>query len=512
MSNFIEHPLLKKNSIEGRLYQEMIVASAVQKNTLCILPTGLGKTAVAALVAAHRLNKEKGKVLFMAPTRPLVEQHRNTFTNFFSIPEEVMITITGTIAPEERELLWKSATLAFATPQTVKNDIEENRIDLNKFSLIIFDETHRAVGDYAYPFVAKNYMEQNTNPLILGLTASPGGNKEKIQEICENLFIENVELRTEDDDDVKPYVKEVNVEWRKVKLTSEYKKLIKSVKKAQQKQVDYLKDKDYLSTDKKSDLIKLQKDLIKRAKAGEPHLFGMVSVTAEAIKLEHALDMLETQGISAFLSYIKKMESQKNKASDRILSNPIIKRTVKKSAQMNAEGIEHPKLEEMKGIILTTLRENPDSKIIVFSHFRDMVSKLEDTLSEIDGCKPVTLVGQSRGGMTQQEQIERIEEFEENKYNTLICTSIGEEGLHLSSADIAVFYEPVASEIRSIQRRGRVGRTKVGKIYILMAEDTRDVAYYWSAKNKEKKMKSYLNKIKQTDKLEFGKQKNLKDF
>ena len=75
-------------------------------------------------------------------------------------------------------------------------------------------------------------------------------------------------------------------------------------------------------------------------------------------------------------------------------------------------------------------------------------------------------------------------------------TSISEEGLDLPKVDYAIFYEAVPSEIRAIQRRGRVGRQSTGKIIFLLTKGTRDESYYWSAFHKEKRMKSILYNIK----------------
>ena len=104
------------------------------------------------------------------------------------------------------------------------------------------------------------------------------------------------------------------------------------------------------------------------------------------------------------------------------------------------------------------------------------------------------LVGQKEG-LSQKEQMQIIQDFEDKKYNCLVATSIGEEGLSLEAADLAIFYEPVASEIRTIQRKGRVGRTKEGKIIALITKNTRDEAYYWVAKRKENVMKETLSKM-----------------
>ena len=132
----------------------------------------------------------------------------------------------------------------------------------------------------------------------------------------------------------------------------------------------------------------------------------------------------------------------------------------------------------------------------MFSHYRDNIELIRKILRNIEDCKPVVLIGQSgEKGLSQKEQIEILKDYEAGVYNCLITSPIGEEGLHIPSADLAIFYEPVPSEIRTIQRRGRVGRTKVGKIIFLLTKKTRDEGYYWSAYRKEKKMKNILKEM-----------------
>jgi ERCC4-related helicase len=220
MEEYVTHPRINKNTIERRKYQESIVASAVTGNTLAVLPTGLGKTSIAAMVSAHRLNNYKGKILFLAPTRPLVEQHRKSFEKFLKTEVEDFQVVTGEDSPENRGMLYKRGNIIFSTPQTVKNDLKKRVLDLKEFCLLIVDEAHRAVGNYAYPYVAKVYMIQAINPLILALTASPGAYRTKINEVKNKLYIKNVEIKSRDDEDVKPYIQEVKQYFEKVELTS----------------------------------------------------------------------------------------------------------------------------------------------------------------------------------------------------------------------------------------------------------------------------------------------------
>src|SRR3989338_6535377 len=216
---FVSHPWINKNSIEKREYQEKLAQTALAANTLCVLPTGLGKTNIAALVAAERLQKNmNGKILFMAPTKPLVDQHHTSFAKMLRIGESELKVVTGEDKPETRSELYKKADIIFSTPQTIENDLQKNVLSLKDFSLLIFDEAHRCIGNYAYTYIAKIYTSQCADPLILALTAYPGSELNKINLIKDNLFVKNVAIKTRDDSDVKPYVQEAKQEWLEVEL------------------------------------------------------------------------------------------------------------------------------------------------------------------------------------------------------------------------------------------------------------------------------------------------------
>ena len=199
----INHPLIRPESLESREYQLTVAMRALDANTLVVLPTGLGKTAVALIVAASRLYNEGGKVLMLAPTKPLVEQHLRYFEKLLVLPgnpdeKSHFVMFTGETPGEQRTDEWKRSTVIFATPQVIKNDILAGRYSLEDVTLMIIDECHRAVGNYAYVFLAEQYREQAKNPRILAMTASPGGQQEKVRDVCANIGIEQVETRSED--------------------------------------------------------------------------------------------------------------------------------------------------------------------------------------------------------------------------------------------------------------------------------------------------------------------------
>ena len=193
---FLTHPLIKPDTVELRKYQEAIIATSANKNTIVVLPTGLGKTLIVVIVAAHRLDKfNDSKVLFLAPTKPLAVQHAETFRQILNLKDEEICVFTSATPTNKRNDLWEKSRVILATPQTIDNEIMKN-LDLSNVSFLVFDEAHRAVGNYAYGFIAGEYMKKAKHPLIMGLSASPSSDIEKISEISKNLFIQSVEIST----------------------------------------------------------------------------------------------------------------------------------------------------------------------------------------------------------------------------------------------------------------------------------------------------------------------------
>ncbi|RLI92569.1 MAG: Hef nuclease [Candidatus Altiarchaeales archaeon] len=508
---YVTHPLIKSDAISLRRYQEAIVSRALDANTLVVLPTGLGKTVIAAMVAAHRLKKfQRSKVLFLAPTRPLAIQHHRTFRDILNIGE--MVVLTGMDAIKKREELWDKNRMIFATPQTIENDILRG-LSLRDVSLIIVDECHRSVGNYSYVHIAEEYMKTAQNPLILGLTASPSSEDETIKEICKNLFIQRVEAKTEHDADVKPYIQEVKTEWIKVELPEEFKRVKKIISELLRDDLRELKKMNYLksaSLDKinKKTLLQVQSEIRKEIVSGMDS-FIPASLVASALKINHALELLETQGISSLDNYLGRLRRQKSKAIKRLFTDQRVRSLVKIVHDLNVLGVDHPKLDELARIV----KENRDKKIIVFTQYRDSVEKIIDKLNE-NGIMAHEFIGQAsrdgKRGMTQREQVRVLEDFREGKYSVLCATSVAEEGIDIPKVDMVIFYEPIPSEIRSIQRRGRTGRSATGNVIVLMAKDTRDETYYWAAIHKERKMRKLIRKMRDRFEGDTGQQSLIK--
>jgi Fanconi anemia group M protein len=503
-----------KTKLELRLYQQTILNSAANHNTLVILPTGLGKTRIAIALAGLALGK--GKVLVMAPTLPLVNQHYKTFSEFFS-PSEELVVLSGKIKSKERIELWKKARLIFATPQTIRFDVIAGRISLADVSLIVFDEAHRASGDYAYVFVAGAFAQASQDGKVLALTASPG-NEVNVEEICKNLFIEKVEARDRNHPEVVQYVKKIHTKYMLVDLTPPLLDIKKHMDVALAARIAELSK--YSGVNMVPDRVSRKTILALKQNLQMSFMqdkrFGYaLSLCASVIKLQHAHSLLTTESLQALRRYFEKIwylaSHRKTRALKDITGDFRVRMAYSLTLKALENKLEHPKLEALRSAIERQLEGKPSSKILIFTEFRDNVSVITDLLSNIQNASVHKFIGQASGfekGMSQKTQTEVLERFRNNELNVLICTSVGEEGIDIPDVDLVVFYSPLPSVIRTIQRRGRTGRTSLGQVLMLVAKGTRDEAYYWASKRKEERLQQVISNLQNTNK-EMVKQSTL---
>lgn len=500
----ISHPLIRPDSLESREYQLSIAMKALDANTMVILPTGLGKTAVALLVAASRLYNEKGKVLMLAPTKPLVEQHLRYFEKYLLLKPDTgsvsspFVMFTGDAPPAERTADWERATVILATPQVIKNDLIAGRYTLADVTLMIVDECHRAVGNYAYVFLAQRYLSSADKPLLLAMTASPGGVQEKVQDVCSNLGIGQVETRTENDPDVRPYVFERELEFISIDLPPDLKSAIQVINGLIDERLALLASLHFTVPKREKlsmkELNAINAQIQQRIANRDPAGYSAASVYAECMKLKHAVMLAESQGSEVLKGYLAKLYAEGtgsggSKASQRLAADQSFRELFERSVAWQKEL--HPKVEIALGLVREQLVTHPDSRIIIFATYRDTVQLLVDHLTT-NGIACERFVGQAtkdtEKGLSQKKQIAALSRFREGEFKVLIATSVGEEGLDVPSTDLVIFYEAVPSEIRSIQRKGRTGRSGAGRVVVLVTKGTSDEVFRHVSAAKEKMM------------------------
>lgn len=515
MAHYIDHPLIKSNAIEARLYQQVLAADVLKKgNTMIVAPTALGKTIVATLVAADRLEKVKNsKILVLAPSKPLAIQHESTFKEFLTVP---CSSITGAVKTDERVKRWEESQIICATPQTVESDLLRGRYSLKDVSLVVFDECHHGVGSYSYVYLASRYVKESKFNLILGLTASPGSDKEKIKEVCDNLYIQSIVVKTEEDNDVRPYFNPVAIDWVRVKMSSELEKIKTHVDKALKIRLKGLKNMGVIRTVSvnKLDILKARgrvQSAIARSVNPKKECFQAISILSAVINIQHSQELIETQGVVTFNKYVARLRKKKTKAAKSLIQDPNFGKAIYLAREAEKHGLEHPKLKKVTDIIKKELGQNgqtklqsdryvkdadqKSSKIMVFTQYRDSLEMIHQKL-EKEGIKSAKFFGQAsrdgEKGLTQKEQKEIIKAFKIGEYDVLLSTSVAEEGIDIPAVDLVILYEPVPSEVRMIQRRGRTGRKRSGRVKVLITNGTRDEGYYWASVNKERRMKHQL--------------------
>jgi ERCC4-related helicase len=495
------------NNITPREYQEEIFKTCIEKNCLVVLPTGLGKTLIALMLTIERMKAFPGeKVLFLAPTRPLAEQHLKYFKK--NLPELFgeMQLFTGSVNAENRKKIWQTADIIFSTPQCIANDLRKKMYTLKDVCLLIEDEAHRCIKNYDYKYVAEQYKENSIHPRIMGLTASPGSEKSKIKDICKNLSIEEVELRTRESSDVKEHIQELEFEKVMLDFPPEFQEMRRALLNLFEEYVIELRTRKVLfGPASKTDLINLQKKIsatIMRNSTNFNYMQG-ASACAQAIKLQHALELLETQTLAGFYKYLESLVEQAAKKQSKGVVRLVLRSefnfVLTQANELLIKNMEHPKVQELINIINREKEKNKSMKMIIFTQFRETASNISKKINEIEGIKSKTFIGQAKKegeGLNQKQQKKIIEEFSEGKINVICATCIAEEGLDIPEVNIVVFYEPVPSAIRMIQRAGRTARLMKGKLIMLITKKTRDEAFFYVSRSREKKMKTAIESIK----------------
>ena len=498
---YVDHALIEPQTVMERGYQSALARSCLGASTLLVLPTGLGKTVIALRVAAEVLRTRGGKALFLAPTRPLVAQTAE-YLGRHLVGRSVGI-MTGESSPSERRRTWERNDVLVATPQSVANDLERGSFDLEEVSLIVYDEAHRAVGNYAYVRVARH----NRSALSLGMTASPGATRKRIRAVCANLGLRELEWRDDGDEDVAPHVHDVDVDIIEVEPPEHMHEVQELLRRLQRPSLDVLEKMRLIKNDRPATvpyLLQVDKSIRSRMGGrGGGYLFRAMSANAAAIKVAHAIELAGCQSTAALKRYVEKLRREGASKSGSRASKQLAASPELNELERLLEGAgEHPKMRIVGELVSDQLRDVPSSKVIVFTNYRDSCDAVVEMLSSLPDVRVSRLVGQARRfgdhGQRQEQQVKVLERLKDGDINVVVATCIGEEGLDVANTDLVIFYEPVPSEIRSIQRRGRTGRSRAGRVVVLVTAGTRDVTSLQAAAGKERAMHRHLARFKGT--------------
>ncbi|KAI1132247.1 hypothetical protein F5Y10DRAFT_231319 [Nemania abortiva] len=504
-----------------RDYQFSIVKNGLFNNTLVALPTGLGKTFIAATVMLNYFRWMKtAKLIFVAPTKPLVSQQVDACFHIAGIPRSQTTLLTGEVTPALRAEEWNSKRVFFMTPQTLENDLSSGFADPKSIGLLVIDEAHRATGNYSYVKLVSFIRRSSNSFRILALTATPGSKVEAVQEVIDGLGISYVEIRTENSLDIKPYVHQRDEDIVLLDLSDEIILIKDLFSKVLQPLVDKLSSQNaYYGRDPMAlttyGLVKARQDWFRgpggRANPGAK--FMITTIFAILSSLAHTIKLLNFHGIKPFydslVQFRDEVEGQGQKGSKykrQIVEHANFREMMTKIDRWvrNDNFVGHPKLAELLTTVLNHFIDAGDgreggpsnTRIIVFSEYRDSAEEIVRVLNTHQPLvKAAVFVGQADSkrseGMKQAEQIQRIQKFKDGEFNVLVATSIGEEGLDIGQVDLIVCYDASASPIRMLQRMGRTGRKRAGRVVLLLMRGKEEDNY---AKSKDgyEKMQSMI--------------------
>ncbi|KAM8808011.1 Fanconi anemia group M protein [Eudromia elegans] len=520
-----------------RGYQLRMAGAALLANTLVCLPTGLGKTFVAAVVMYNFYRWfPSGKVLFLAPTKPLVAQQMEACARLMGIPPRHMAEMTGGTQVLSRRELWATRRVFFLTPQIMVNDLSRGTCPAVEIKCLVIDEAHKALGNHAYCQVVKELSKYTNQFRILALSATPGSDAKAVQQVISNLLIAKIELCSEDSPEIQPYSHERRVEKIVVPLGKELVEIQNAYIRVLEAFAGRLIKIGVLARREIPSLTKYQIILARDQFRKNPSSqnAGILQGTIEGdfalcISLYHGYELLLQMGLrSLFIYFCGIMDGSKGltRTRNELGRNEDFMKLYQQLRDMFADTsltsangsphkdrpvsenkkefiYSHPKLRKLEEIVVkhfeswkqgcsgqsTAESESMDTRVMIFSSFRDSVQEIAEMLSRLRPVvRVMTFVGHSTGkstrGFTQKEQLEVVKRFREGGYNTLVSTCVGEEGLDIGEVDLIICFDAQKSPIRLVQRMGRTGRKRQGRIVVILAEGREERTYNQSQSNK----------------------------
>ncbi|KAL4172851.1 hypothetical protein KRP22_008013 [Phytophthora ramorum] len=478
-----------------RDYQLTIAEKALYHNTLVSLPTGLGKTLVAAVVMYNFYRWfPTGKIVFMAPTKPLVAQQIKACHEIMGIPLSDTAELQGNVPPTMRRVLWSSRRVFFCTPQSLQNDLRRGVCAAEKFVCIVVDEAHRATGNYAYCCVVQEIEAKTHFFRVLALSATPGAKFDVIQDVVTNLRISHIESRSADDPDVKKYTHARQEEVIVCHLGAQIMEMKAQLLKCFAPIIQRLLRGNliqYSDPEKLSSWYILQVRERFRKSPNYSSNRSAESDLALLVSLLHAKSLLTGHGLSSFREQIMSWGEERKKGKMSWSKREMLQSTEFQALELSlavtpgtniSTTASHPKLVKLREVLLEHFQRHAvgksSTRAIVFTQYRASVSEivaLLRPLAPLLSAQPFIGQGASgkakeNKGQTQKVQQEIVRRFRLGEFNVLVATCIAEEGLDIGEVDLIVSFDALTSPVRMIQRMGRTGRKRVGRVIILVTE------------------------------------------
>ncbi|MBI5077367.1 DEAD/DEAH box helicase family protein [Candidatus Falkowbacteria bacterium] len=519
----LELKFLNAEKIEKREYQfadaeQIIQAGQNGKNCGLVYPTGMGKTITAFLVADAYLAftpplAGQGKVLILAPTNPLCEQHFRDAWLLFNLPAEEINLLVGRVSVKKRFDIWRKSRIIVSTPQTIVGEMDCMRIDFENVAFVIFDEMHMANKNYAYVKVAE--WCKNRNIRVLGLTASPG-KSERIDQTERNFGVNWWVYRSAEDEEARRFVFPKNEKPLIVSYPEPHRGAMRFLRRcilfvhnefaksglisSLPLNLDFDTRIDFYRLTELNEIyprVKRWVEKQKREKSNELW-YRYVALYGAYYRLMHLLNLFVTEDYRVALNYIDEISKQLIQVNaSGPYCFPYYKMNPAKIIWENLDfhdfrlallamvqaGQRHPKLEKFLELIAPFISRG--EKVLVFSNFKQTVDILADEL-KARGIKALAVAGNAF--MKANEQKAVLDKFRHGECSVLAATTVIEAGIHVPKIDVVVNYSMPLTGIAQIQRGGRAGRTAVGLIYYLIMDNSNDSSLFYAARSENKKL------------------------
>lgn len=478
-----------------RDYQFTIAKKALFHNTLICLPTGLGKTFIAAVVMYNYWRwYPRGIIVFLAPTKPLVTQQIDACHNIMGIPISDTIELTGRINPKQREAIWREKRVIFATPQTFQKDLETKIIPTELIKCLVIDEAHKATGKHSYSESIRMLNEQNPYFRIIGLSATPGSKLEAVQEVIRHLKITHLELRDDTSPDIIPYINERKTDIIVVSLGQDLIDFKERYIQIMDRHVKVLINNNVIRSAaaniSKGQMFILMQQCQTNKDRYKNHGTIMKTLTI-LTTMAHAYEVITRHGLRSFYNFYKAhmTDAKKSWLRDEFELGELVEEIGNYIGPFPnianlIDGTEteipnnivfgHGKFNKLKELLLQHFNRaknnNIDTRAMIFVETRDICGEIYVLLMQLRPLiRPQIFVGQA--GLKQKAQTKAVDNFRNDVVNVLVSTSVGEEGLDFGEVDLIICFEiSQVNPTRLVQRMGRTGRKRDGHIIILVTD------------------------------------------
>jgi ERCC4-related helicase len=436
-----EHTAISELNYSLWPFQKKILYEMENVDLILGLPTGLGKTYLAGARLQMESAKTPIRVLFLVPSIPLGIQQ-----TLFAREKlgSHAVFVSGGIPPKMRETLkvWNNAFVV-TTPQTFYNDhlvayerylkqarAVENPISYLQqviprfpFDIVVADECQRYIGMTAGYSILLSARACHAK--ILALSATPQLHASHRLKELRKVF-HTIKTFSVSDPGITKHLPERLLVIEQLQPPTSLLKVYHALGK----------------------LVSLYHFRIAKIYGSKhPRICSRHALCRALL----AIRMLQLRVVEDGASSVKDYETWKFRDLQNRRNN-LDGNSVWNLYQIALQECNNHKLQAA----LHILRRERYHKAIVYVESVEPAKQLTTTLQAHNGVETAAcLVG--KGDMTMDQQASALLQFKETA-KTLVCTSVGEEGLDIPSADLEIWIDPPSNPRKWIQRFGRILR------------------------------------------------------